>query len=49
MPRPARGTPQQDRVTQIVEFVCVLVVVAAIAGLIWWIVANAGGGVLNQG
>ena len=36
------------RVTAL-EITCVLVVVAAIAALVVWIVFHAGGGVLNQG
>ena len=38
-----------DRLTSVVEVVCVLVVIAAFAALIAWIVFHSGGGVLNQG
>ena len=48
MPR-ARRRPQPDRPLTSVEIVCVLLVLAAILGLIAFVVLNAGGGVLNQG
>jgi ABC-type transporter Mla subunit MlaD len=37
------------RAEQILEVVCVLVVLLAVAALVAWIVTNSGGGVLNQG
>jgi len=49
MPQPTRGRPGEHRLDRIVEIVCVVVVLLAVAALIAWIVTNSGGGVLNQG
>jgi hypothetical protein len=46
--RPAHAS-RTERLNRIVEIVCVVAVLIAIAALVVWIVANAGGGVLNQG
>lgn len=49
MPQPARERPRQDRRWGSVEIVCVALVLIAAIALVVWIIANAGGGVLNQG
>jgi hypothetical protein len=49
MYRPARERPDRARRLGAVELVCVVVVLAAFLALAIWIVAHAGGGVLNQG
>ena len=38
-PKRPRGRPLGA-----VEVICILVVVAALVALVWWIIANAGGG-----
>ncbi len=53
VPRPmytsARRRRRPDEHVRLYEAVIVLVVVAAFVGLLVWIIATAGGGVLNQG
>ena len=40
---------ERTRADDVLEVICVLVVVAAVAALLAWIVLHSGGGVLNQG
>jgi len=40
---------RRSRADRTVEIVCVLLVLAALVGLVVWILLNSGGGVLNQG
>jgi hypothetical protein len=43
-----RSSAGGDRVTRVVETVCVLIVLVAVLALGVWFVTHAGGGVLNQ-
>jgi hypothetical protein len=47
MHQPARR--KQDQRNRIVEIICVVLVLIAVAALIVGIIAHSGGGVLNQG
>jgi hypothetical protein len=49
MAQPARERSKQDRRNRVVEIVCVVLVLAAVAALVVGIIAHSGGGVLNQG
>jgi hypothetical protein len=44
MPRHPHRRSQRDQRVGVLEIVCILLVLLAIAGLIAWIVTNAGGG-----
>jgi hypothetical protein len=49
MRQPARERSKQDRRNRVVEIICVVLVLAAVAALVLGIIAHSGGGVLNQG
>jgi len=49
MRRPPRRQPQLDAGQRVLEIVCVVLVLVAVAALVAWIILNSGGGVLNQG
>jgi hypothetical protein len=49
MRQPGRGRPDEDRRSQVVEIVCVVLVIVAVAALVAWFLVHHGGGVLNQG
>jgi hypothetical protein len=40
---------EQSRANDVIEFICVVIVVLAVVALGVWIASTAGGGVLNQG
>jgi hypothetical protein len=49
MRKPAGERRTQDRRNRVVEIICVVLVLIAVAALIVGIIAHSGGGVLNQG
>jgi len=44
-----RQRSREERLNNLVEVICVVLVLVAIGGLVAWIVTHSGGGVLNQG
>jgi hypothetical protein len=49
MRKPAGERRTQDRRNRVVEIICVVLVLIAVAALIVGVIAHSGGGVLNQG